>query len=63
MNFDVMAQMAHRMRNATLVQVKNSTHVVPVDNPDGLVEELLRSCRWCLPIDMRASAVPHPNLT
>jgi hypothetical protein len=21
--------------------VKNSTHVVPVDNPDGLVEELL----------------------
>ena len=40
-NFDVMAQMAHRMRNATLVQVQNSTHVVPVDNPDGLVEELL----------------------
>ena len=40
-NFDVMARMAHRMRNATLVQVKDSTHVVPVDNPDGLVEELL----------------------
>ncbi|MCE2529466.1 MAG: alpha/beta hydrolase [Acidimicrobiia bacterium] len=39
-NFDVMAEMAGRMGNATLVEVKNSTHVIPVDNPDGLVEVL-----------------------
>ena len=39
-NHDVMADMAGRMANATLVQVENSTHVVPVDNPDGLVEAL-----------------------
>ncbi len=40
-NGDVMAEMARRMGNATLVQVQNSTHVVSVDNPDGLVEVLL----------------------
>lgn len=37
-NFDVMAEMAARMGNATLVQVANSTHVVPVDNPAGLID-------------------------
>ena len=36
-NFDVMAEMAQRMANATLVQVENSTHVIPVDNPDDLI--------------------------
>ena len=40
-NFDVMAAMAGRIGDATLVQVENSTHVVPVDNPAGLVEALL----------------------
>ena len=39
-NFDVMADMASRMGSATVVQVENSTHVVPVDNPDGLLEVL-----------------------
>ena len=39
-DFDVMAEMASRMGNATLVQVENSTHVIPVDNPTGLVEVL-----------------------
>ena len=39
-NFDVMAKMASRMGNATPVQVENSTHVIPVDNPHGLVEVL-----------------------
>ena len=39
-NQDVMADMAGKMGNATLVQVENSTHVIPVDNPDGLVNVL-----------------------
>ncbi len=39
-NHDVMAEMASRMNSATLVRVENSTHVVPVDNPEGLVEVL-----------------------
>ena len=39
-NHDVMADMASRMGNATLVQVENSTHVIPVDNPTGLLEAL-----------------------
>ncbi len=38
---EVMAEMANRMEHATLATVENSTHVVPVDNPDGLVEALL----------------------
>ena len=33
-HFAVMAQMAHRMRTASLVQVQNSTHVIPV-RPGG----------------------------
>ena len=37
-NFDVMSDMAGRMANAALAQVENSTHVIPVDNPDGLLE-------------------------
>ena len=36
-NGDVMADMARRMGNATLVQVTDTTHVVPVDNPAGLL--------------------------
>ena len=40
-NFDVMADLAGRMTNPTLVQVTDTTHVIPVDNADGLVEVLL----------------------
>lgn len=36
-NGDVMAEMARRMGNASLVEVENSTHVIPVDNPAGLI--------------------------
>ena len=37
----VMAEMARRMTNATLVQVTDTTHVIPVDNPLGLTNRLL----------------------
>lgn len=40
-NYDVMADMARRMGNATLVQVADTTHVIPVDNPDGLIEAVV----------------------
>ena len=39
-NHDVMAQMADRTPHAQLAQVENSTHVIPVDNPAGLLREV-----------------------
>jgi len=36
----VMAEMADHLENATLVTVENSTHVIPVDNPQGLTEAI-----------------------
>ena len=40
-NGDVMADMARRMTDAQLARVSPSTHVIPVDNPEGLVERLI----------------------
>ncbi len=40
-NGGVMAEMAERTPDARLVEVADSTHVIPVDNPAGLVEVLL----------------------
>ena len=35
---EVMADMAARVRRSELVEVKKSTHLIPVDNPAGLLE-------------------------
>ena len=40
-NADVVADMASRAPDSQLVEVAHSTHVVPVDNPDGLLANLL----------------------
>lgn len=38
---EVMADMAQRTPDARLAEVANSTHVVPVDNPTGLLAEVI----------------------
>lgn len=38
---EVMAEMAARTPGARLAEVENSTHVIPVDNPSGLLEAVI----------------------
>ena len=40
-NGDVMGQMAERISNAKLVEIADSGHVVPVENPAGIVAAAL----------------------